>query len=361
MPRPRTITVYVSGHGFGHAVRVAEVLERLLERDPAAEIHVRTPAPAGLFPRVPGRIFLHPVATDVGLVQPHGLEIDFQATLARLDELDAHWERRSAEEAAWLAASGTRLVLGDVPPLAFEAAGRAGTPALALGNFTWDWVYRCYAERDRRFLRHAERAAAAYAKARCWLRLPFHPEGSGFASVVDLPIVARRFSWTRAEARRRLDLPIDAAVVLLSFGGFGYTGIDLGAVAEMAEVLFLTTERYEKPPPNLLDRAAAAPDYGLLLAASDAVLTKPGYGIVASSLANGLRLLCVEREDFPESPILLGALAEHGTAERIAGEDLARGRFRAPLEALLARPAPARMDAAGAERAAGRIEEALDG
>jgi len=362
MSRTRTIAAYVSGHGFGHAVRVAEILGCVLRRSPATEVHVRTSAPARLFPRAPGRLFVHHVSTDVGMVQPHGLKIDFEATLVQLDGLDRHWDRRSAEEAAWLKAIGARIVLGDIPPLAFDAAERAAVPALALGNFSWDWVYGSYAERDRRFLRHAERAASGYRKALRLLRLPFHPETSSFASIVDLPIVARRFEWSRAEARHLLGLPADRAVVLIGFGGLGYTGIDVRAIGEMAEILFLTTERYADAAPNLVERASKDLDYALLLAACDAVLTKPGYGIVASSLVNGLRLLCVKREDFPESSILLRALAAHGTAECISSDDLSRGRFRAPLEALLSRPVPAaRIDAGGAERAAGLLDEELAG
>lgn len=362
MSRTRTIAVYVSGHGFGHAVRVSEILARLLRKSPAIEVHVRTSAPAWLFPRAPGRLFVHHASIDVGMVQPHGLKIDFEATLRRLDELDCDWDRRSADEAAWLEASGVRLVLGDIPALAFDAAQRAAVPALALGNFSWDWVYGRYAAADRRFVRHAERAASGYRKARCLLRLPFHPETSAFDSIVDLPIVARRFEWPRAEARRLLSLPVDRTIVLMSFGGLGYTGVDVRAMGAMADILFVTTDRYLEKPPNLIERAPATLDYGLLLAACDAVLTKPGYGIVASSLVNGLRVLCVERDDFPESSLLLRALAEHGTAASISSDELVRGRFRAPLETLLSRPtSPARLEADGAERAAELLDEEIPG
>ena len=34
--------------------------------------------------------------------------------------------------------------MGDIPPLAFAAAAAAGVPAIALCNFTWDWIYGAY-------------------------------------------------------------------------------------------------------------------------------------------------------------------------------------------------------------------------
>src|SRR3712207_5405853 len=43
------IIYYVSGHGFGHGRRAAEVMAALFRRHPSVEIHVRTSAPAWLF------------------------------------------------------------------------------------------------------------------------------------------------------------------------------------------------------------------------------------------------------------------------------------------------------------------------
>ena len=42
------VALYVSGHGFGHAVRSAQVAAALL--DAGAQVVVRTDAPAWLFP-----------------------------------------------------------------------------------------------------------------------------------------------------------------------------------------------------------------------------------------------------------------------------------------------------------------------
>ena len=46
-------------------------------------------------------------------------EIDEAATRARFEAFVASWERRVDEEAARLRAIGARLVLGDVPPMAW--------------------------------------------------------------------------------------------------------------------------------------------------------------------------------------------------------------------------------------------------
>ena len=354
MSPPPAIAVYVSSHGFGHAVRVSEVVASLLERSPTCRIHVRATAPQWLFPPSGTRLTIESSRTDVGLVQRDALAIDFAATMKELDALEASWERRLDEEAAWLRAIHASVVLIDIPPLGVAAADRAGVPAIALGNFSWDWIYGAYVARDRGFARHAERAAACYGQARLLLRLPFHADMAAFRSVVDIPLIARRSAWPRAEARRRLGLAATARpLVLLSFGGLGLETIDVSRLGAMPEIEFIATERFANAPPNLTCLARTQLDYTMLLSACDAVITKPGYGIVAASLVNGVRVLYATRDDFPETPILVRALEEHGTAEVVHATDLLRGEIRGPLERLLARQVVATEFAAdGATRVA---------
>jgi len=348
----RAVAVYLSDHGFGHASRTSAILEHWLAVDPDLVLHVRTTVPRRLLPAGDGRVLVRHGTTDFGLVQPDCLTIDFAATIARLDELEASFDERVRVEAKWLRETGARLVVGDIPPLAFAAAESAGLPSVAVGNFSWDWIYEHYVDRDPRFAVHARHAAARYRRARLLLRLPFHGDMPAFSSIVDLPILTLRREISVTEARRVLGLPAEGPIVLFSFGGIGFPGLDARRLGEMSRIRFVTTDRLIDPPPNVITVDAGAIDYTTLLAACDGVVSKPGYGIVAACLARGLRLLCAWREDFPEAPILVRALEEHGTAAFVSVEKLAHAAFAEELEALLSRPAaPSRLAANGAERA----------
>ena len=57
---------YVSGHGYGHAVRSAQVIATVIERSPEMPLWVRTMAPRWLFP---GAANVESVQLDAGVLQ----------------------------------------------------------------------------------------------------------------------------------------------------------------------------------------------------------------------------------------------------------------------------------------------------
>src|SRR5688572_5744540 len=203
-----TIVFYISAHGFGHATRTLETIEAIERRAPGTRIVIRSGLSAGFVRRSSAaRYELQPVDVDTGVVQHDSLSIDYVETARRAAAFYADFDRRITSEAAHLTNVAADLVVGDIPPLAFAAAAAAGIPSIAVGNFTWDWIY----ERSPGFEAHAPavlpRIREAYAHAGTVLRLPFH---GGFAAmsrnIRDLPLIARRSALTREQARRTFAL-----------------------------------------------------------------------------------------------------------------------------------------------------------
>jgi len=349
------LVAYVSGHGFGHLTRLCEVLRAVRARAPGLAIALVGEIPEALARRaVPGPLVIRRVACDVGLAQLDALRVDEPATAARCAAFDATFQARAGEEASFLRAAGARLVLADVPPLAFAAARRAGVAALGLGNFSWDWIYRHLARRQPALLASAELAAGAYRSAALLLELPFAGDLSAFPRREAVGFVARRPRLGRAEARRRLGLDTRPAV-LVSFGGVGLPGLrrDLLATRE-PELRFLLPEELGAPRLDALGL-----DYPDVVGAADAVLTKPGYGIVTDAIGAGTRLVYTERGDFPEYPVMVAEMPRWLACAHVSNRDLAEGRVGTAVREVLAKQIPRPPDLGGADRAALRILDAL--
>jgi L-arabinokinase len=378
---PGTIAFYISGHGFGHASRDIEVLNALGRLAPGVAVAVRTSAPKWLFDLTLTRpVDFTTRECDTGIVQVDSLSLDEAATVARASEFHARLDGLATEEARWLRAIGARLVVGDIPPLACAAGHAAGLPVVALGNFTWDWIYEGYRQWLPTGSDLVETLGAAYALAHRALRLPMHGGFGTLREVVDLPFIARRSTRTPADTRRHLGLPLDRPLVLLSFGGYGLQRIDLGAVGSLAGYTVVVTadvtanRRANEAPSGagsetFADNVRLVDEHGLyrdglryedLVAAVDVVLTKPGYGIIAECVANNTAIVYTSRGHFVEYDVLVREMPRWLRCGFISNEDLLAGRWQQALDETLALPAPHETIAVdGAERAAEMILQHL--
>ena len=358
------IAAYVSGHGFGHSTRTAEVLRELRIRDASVGITVVCSRKTEhLYRRaVPERLEFRAQDCDVGLAQESALVIDEAGTVETWRRFHADYADRAAREARWLRESGARVVLGDIPPLAFDAAADAGVPSIALANFSWDWIYRHLAARNPGLHEAADHAARAYGRCGLLLELPFAGDLSAFPRRERIPLVARRPRADRHDTRRRLGL--DGIVALWSFGGLGLPGFDPRVLAGTPDATFVVSDGGGPLPGNVRlvaagDMDAARIEYVDLVAAADVVVTKPGYGIVSDAIAARTRMLYTDRGDFPEYPIMVREMGEWLPAEHVTNGQLLGGRLQDAMERLLAKPMPGPPRIDGAAVAAERVLAAL--
>ena len=347
------LAVYITGHGLGHLTRTLEVLRAVRQARPSLPIAIIGKVPEEFVRRALAEpLQLRPVQCDVGIVQKDALTIDEEETVARCREFDRTWDVRLDEEKAFLRRSGARAVLGDIPPLAFAAAARAGVPSFALGQFGWDWIYRHLGRRHPSLIDTADRAASACAEAGLLLELPFCDGVEAFPRRVPVGLVARKPRVDRSKARMLLGLDGRPAV-LVSFGGYGVPGLIKERFADPdLQIVFPTDVSFARLGPLGLD-------YPDVISGVDVVLSKPGYGIVSDCIGAGARLLYTDRGDFPEYAVFVREMPKWIPCDHIPHDDLMNGRIAPAVRRLLARPSVRAPESMGAERAAARILSTL--
>lgn len=367
-PRPPGVAFYVSGHGFGHASRQIETINALRARQPGLPVVVVTSAPRWIFDRTLSEpVELVGEACDTGVAQIDSLSLDEAATLRRAEAFYATIDRRTASEADRLRRVGAGLVVGDIPPLAFRAADAAGLPSIAIGNFTWEWIYADYAAMLGLPTTVVDPIVEAHRLAQAAWRLPMHGGFAGFREVVDWPFIARRSRREPDEVRRALGLPLGEPLVLTSFGGHGLRQIPVASLPARRRFTVVSTiqgadvARAAAPPPGV--RLVAEDElygrgfrYEDLVAAADVVVTKPGYGIIAECVANGTAMVYTSRGRFAEYDVLVRDMPRYVRCAFLDQPDLLEGRWDTAVEAVLAQPpAPERPPVDGAELAADRL------
>jgi L-arabinokinase len=317
---PLRITTVCSAHGFGHATRQLAIASELHRR--GAEISVLSTMPPFKAARLAPGVGARSWEADVGVVQVDALREDVPATRRRLTEVCS--EERIDRLAGQIA--GSDLVVADVPPTALEAARRVGVPAVAVGNFDWAWIYRQIPE----LADWAERFAA-WQRPHPAISLEPGPGMEGFDRVQPAGIVGFTAS---------APAPLPRPAVLVGFGGWGFGGLaeilpELPGVTWVSEDPDVVRERAD---------AVALPDapYPAIVAGADAVVTKPGYGIIAEALLAGTRLVWFPRPTFPETPFLEEVLVARGDRPVQTGDGSVEARRAgvalAVAEALAAPP-----------------------
>ena len=357
-PRMSSIVYYITGHGFGHAVRSNQVIRSLRKARPDLRIHVRTSAPSWLFH---DSVIYHPQSIDVGIRQLDSLSMGLVDTLEACRVLHQRFPKLIDQEVEFIKSEQIRLVIGDIPPLCFEIAARALVPSVAITNFSWDIIYRAYLREYPDFLPVVEEIESFYNKAGLALTLPYPCDLNVFPRREPIPWVARFSSLSKNQARAKFKLPASATIILLSFGGLGLERLPWGKLRRLSEYFFVATGKADISEDNLLVLPDEQPHYEDLVRAVDVIVTKPGYGIVADAIAHRLPMLYTDRGEFPEYPRLVEALRDCATAEFIPQSELLSGNIAPYLQTLLQKPPnwPA-VPLNGAEVAADKIIRLLD-
>ena len=353
------IAYYITAHGYGHGVRSCDILGALLAAHPGVRVTVTTDLPEellrGRLREADGRLAVRPGAFDVGMVQKDSIRVDVGATLVEAQELLAERDRLVDYEAEMLRGEGADLVVADIPSIPLEAAAEAGIPAVAVGNFSWDWIYGPFAQRDPRWRPVIRMFEEGYRQAKQLLKLPFSPAMGVFRRQVDIPLLAKPGKARRAELAEWTGADVDKRWVLLSFTTLDWDDAALAEVESLEGYEFYTVKPLEWPGRrniHAVDRMKMG--FSDVLASCDVVVTKPGYGILSDGVVNAKPIVYAEREDFIEYPLLERELKRYLKNVHVPAAELYAGRLGPALAAVREAPEPAEeLPGGGAEKVAG--------
>lgn len=336
------------------------MIHAVAARRPDWHIVIRSSVSASLLARtlrVPYTLL--PGACDSGVVQRDSVTNDDNATAREAIAFYSTMDARVEAECQLLSSHDVRVVVGDIPPLAFEVAARLQVPSVAIGNFTWDWIYEWH-EDIRQAPGILDRIRHGYQRATIALRLPFSPSMDVFPRVEPLPLIARTPSASREATRATLGIDPARNVALLSFGGYGLQRLDIAGLDCLDEWTVLLTDRIVSsapPSPSVVflpeSLLASSVRYENLVAASDVVVTKPGYGILSECATAGTAVLYTSRGHFREYDLLVAEMPRVLRCRFLSQDALFAGQWKAALDALLRQPdPPERLAPTGAARAA---------
>ncbi|KAJ7521489.1 hypothetical protein O6H91_19G056700 [Diphasiastrum complanatum] len=334
---PLVFAYYVTGHGFGHATRVVEVARHLVCA--GHEVHIVTGAPEFVFKReIPSsRLHIRKVLLDCGAVQSDALTVDRLASLEQYSQT-AVLPRASilSTEAKWLQSIKANLVVSDIVPVACRAAAEAGIPSVCVTNFSWDFIYAEYVTAAGHHHQSIVwQIAEDYSYALFLIRLPGYCPMPAFRDVIDVPLVVRKVRRTKEEVRKEFGVEDDAKLLVLNFGGqIASWSLKEEFLPSGWKCVVCGASPKDQLPPKFIapGRDAYTPD---LIAASDCMLGKIGYGTVSEALAYKVPFVFVRRDYFNEEPFLRNMLEFYQGGVEMIRRDFLIGRWQPYLQRAL--------------------------
>ena len=340
---------YITGHGFGHAIRTTQILRALPADLP---LLLKTTAPERVFrEELPGREFEYVHAEyDCGCLQSDSVHVLRRETLTRYAEIARRNGSHLADELAFLKERGVRCVASDIASFPLEAARVAGIPAVAVANFTWHDIYSEYAETPEDAALLAQMAAEyADATLACLTPLAVPTVGAVFPHSQRVPLVARQGQDIREAITDTLGIPGGKRLALLYLGGWGMD-IDFAALERWTDWVFLTDAPL---PVSVANARAFNPQilrYADVAASVDCVVSKAGYGTLTECIANSVPLIYLPRQGFVEHEGLVLGMIWWGGGIEISERAFYAGDWGDALtQAVSARLNPAAFPTNGAD------------
>lgn len=323
----KIIAYYISDYGYGHASRSVAVIRALCRAGSGIKIIVchayALPFLAqSLSEQIStGQVQLRRLKNDVGYrLKLNSLEPDPYQLRRDVRAFIDNFSRLTDEEVRFLKESRVALVISDIPPVPFKAAAIASIPSVGISNFTWYTAYEGQLSEEER-----QPLLECYQQMDYFFALAGSTEGAlGRKDNLSFGYFARTKQSDEVK-RIRAQAGADTGKTIVFFG--------LGMKLELARLAslriwdspncsFLVSSNIKIEGDNIFHIPNFYSESQNYVAASDLVISKPGWGLVAEAVSFHKPLILATRNQMREDRDTVSFLSRRGLAEKVSWNDL---------------------------------------
>jgi UDP:flavonoid glycosyltransferase YjiC (YdhE family) len=324
----KTIAYYISDYGYGHASRSIAIIRELLRKVQKLRVVIchsfAMPFIQDSLSEFGMRVIYHTVKTDVGYVlHNHSLQADKdrlkQELKKFLDELPVVIDH----EVSVLKELDVQCIVTDISFLAIEVAEQIDVPSIGISNFTWYTAYQGMIE-DKHILKQLK---SSYDKMTYFYEIAgsnepwerMKPYGY-FSRKTDLVEVNRFKQLFNSDGTKN--------IVFMPIG----LKIDIGDISNLPiwddpNCVFVVSQNMNVHHSNVHQVPTGYNEVQNIVAASDLVISKAGWGTCAEAVIARKPLLLIERKGFNEDQNTTEALLADQLAKVVQWEELKKIDF----------------------------------
>ncbi|MGE5670261.1 MAG: hypothetical protein ACM31E_02380 [Fibrobacterota bacterium] len=313
------IFYYVTSHGYGHGVRTCCLADALPSQ---CHITFRTTLPETFFREELTRQFNYiPGEFDCGCIQSDGVTTDVASTLSRYAMLAERNSRMLDNEIHLCKTHNVDLIISDITPFAFEIAHACSLPSIAITNFTWYDIYQEYLDEMPTYAPMLDTIRKQYELADSLLALSPALTMDYFKNRIPVNVVGRKGIDVRKKILSRFNIDKDKKIGLIYVGNFGMHTAQWKDLEKFTDWEFLGVYPLQGNPRNFHIITKEHFRYQDLIASTDAMFSKLGYGAVSECMLNGKPIVYLPRTKFAEYPMLEQAVITWGGGIKMSTVD----------------------------------------
>jgi len=322
------LLVDISGHGFGHLAQVSTVLNALGERSNTTHVTIRSQLPETL---IRERIHLDfdyiEYALDRGMIMQDAMHVDVAASYSWYQHFHGDYDKRIISETETLQQLKPDVLLVDVPYLSLDAAAILQIPSIALCSLNWADIFHAYcghlpeAESIYKMIVEAYNKADYFLQPVPSMEMPTLLNGLSIAPIAQKGLKQRDALLHGVLSRKPLydKTSQNIKFALVSLGGIS-TDLAHLHLPLIANLIWIVPDTLKTERKDIITQSCFGMPFIDLLASVDLIITKTGYGTLVEAVAHQIPVICIERPDWPEEPMLLSWCYEQGYLQSICLE-----------------------------------------
>ncbi|MDG3086062.1 hypothetical protein P7F88_08115 [Vibrio hannami] len=337
----------ITAHGFGHGAISCSVINQFINKIPDCRITVLSKLPSSYLQDRIVREFTHiSEGHDFGMMMHSPIEVDVSASHDKYMHLLEDWDSCVEREKQCLAEIKPDLLISNISPISLTAAMQLGIKTASVAPFNWAQIYQAYSldEQNPSTQKLHQKMCDVYQRVDFVFKpLPSVPDNNNdeinIASIASHPVkpAAELISANQLDDKKQ---------ILFALGGIPMP-IELPQLPELEGWHWLVDQKTPENRTDMRHIADLSLSFLQLLASSDVIITKPGYGsyceIAALAKHKQVRVLSLVRPDWPETPYLNAFLRARVPFMEIELADLEGDKLTELIDELLQLPYPEAM------------------
>ncbi|WP_199620930.1 glycosyltransferase [Paenibacillus alkalitolerans] len=313
----RIIAYYISDYGYGHASRSIAVIRQLLKQPWVSKLYICTSFPMQfIMNSLDGykeKLHFRHVKNDIGYVlQEESTEIDTIRLNLEFDRFVDSFPEALHQEQWFMQEKKVDMVIADIPPIPLLAARTLGIPSIGISNFTWYTAYRRLIPNNK-----------LHILAECYQAMDYFAALSGANEPVWSRYIGKFDFFCRQtdrlevqRLRRWIDPDGEKKIVYFGLG----MKVDIASLSSLklwdnANCAFIVSSNVHVDRPNVFRIPENYVETQNVIAASDAVISKAGWGTVSEAVVNNKPLILLDRRHLNEDNNTLQYLEKHNRCD----------------------------------------------